>query len=183
MLPRSSRLQQSVRVTPNSKEDYRWKRLSDWSRWDLSWITVVKYNHGYRSHSHRFDCTLDPNADWKKPESSNSKRLNFKISRGQHAPTSTRRLATSALESMPKPLKSMAQIWPQHTSAPWKILKIEVAKEYFPSFRVEMWCFKSNHKVIITHWLEKYWLCIRIPTKATAVSEEKPDEEMISVHT
>jgi len=28
-LPRSSRLQQKVKVTPNSKEDYREERLSD----------------------------------------------------------------------------------------------------------------------------------------------------------
>jgi len=68
-------------------------------------------------------------------ENSNSKRLNFKISRGEHAPTSPRRLATSTLESMPKPLESMPLICPPTCPLPLrKFLKTEVAKNSFPSF-------------------------------------------------
>jgi len=45
---------------------------------------VVKHKHG--KNSHRSDCTLGPNIDWKKVENSNSKRLNFKISQGSMPP-------------------------------------------------------------------------------------------------
>jgi len=53
-------------------------------------------------------------------ENSNSKRLNFKISWEEHAPTSPRRLATSALESMPKPLESMLPICPPACPQPFR---------------------------------------------------------------
>jgi len=45
---------------------------------------VVKHKHG--KNSHRFNCTLGPNTDWKMAENSNSKCLNFKISRGSMPP-------------------------------------------------------------------------------------------------